>query len=389
MTSPSTNLPVDYFDGHSARPHRVHMWIDKGMLQLSGRDLIRQVPLAQIRWPERTRHGIRLAHFEDGGSVQALDAATWDAWCRGHDLGESLVVKAQQSWRWTMVAAAMLLMVTVMGYWWGLPLAARAVAPLIPVSVDIEVGDAALQVMDARWLKPSALPAAEQSRWRQRFDQAFSRHALASLETSARASTPSPTLAHLPIHLHFRQGRIGPNAFALPNGSIIVTDELIALLQDREDVLLGVIGHEMGHVVLRHGMRTLIQTSLLGAATSVALGDFSSVLAGAPALIGHLAYSREHEREADEAAIAFLRHNAIRPSVMTVLFERLTAYRQSKRDGKPASPAQTEANDADNEDPTDLLGITFSSHPSDAERIARFRQADIDADADAKAHTGP
>ncbi|MGC4060036.1 MAG: M48 family metallopeptidase [Aquabacterium sp.] len=358
MTEIGSRLSVDYFDGHTARAHRVQMWMENGMLQLAGRDLIRQVPLSKVQWPERTRHGFRLAHIADGGSIQALDASDWDTWTRQHKLGEPLVVKAQQSWRWTVVATCLLLTVTVLGYWWGLPLAARAIAPLIPLSVDKQVGRTTLQAMDDQWLKPSKLQAADQAHWRARFDLAAQRDAQAH-----DGATPG-----LPIQWYFRQAPIGPNAFALPDGSVIVTDELIDLLHDREDVLLGVLGHELGHVALRHGMRTLIQTGLLSAATSVALGDFSSVLAGAPVLLGHMAYSRDLEREADESAIRFMRHNDIRPSAMIVLFQRLEAWRRQEQARRPSGQGTSST--------PGLMGIAFSSHPPDAERIARFKAAD-------------
>jgi Zn-dependent protease with chaperone function len=333
-------LSVDYFDGHTARAHRVSMWLEGDMLQLQGPSVIRQVPLPKVQWPERTRHGHRLAHFSDGGSVQAVDTAAWDAWSRLHKLGEPLVVRAQQSWRWTALATLVLLMVAVMGYWWGLPLAARAITPLIPTSIDKQIGQAALQAMDRDWLRPSKVPAAEQARWRSRFEEAALRLQGAWPQGQAAA----------PLRLYFRQARIGPNAFALPDGSIVVTDELLALLQDRQDVVLGVLGHEMGHVTRRHGMRTLIQTGLLGAASSVVLGDFSSVLAGAPALLGHLAYSRDFEREADESAIDFLRANDIRPSVMVTLFKRLVTHQQ-KSHGAPSSTPHASTPQDDNSAP--------------------------------------
>ncbi|MFT3857912.1 MAG: M48 family metallopeptidase [Aquabacterium sp.] len=363
MSLPPTKLAVDYFDGRSARAHRMQMWIEAGMLQLAGNDLIRQVPLSQVQWPERTRHGARQVHFDDGGSVQALDPGQWDAWYRAQELGESLVVQAQQSWRWTLIASALLVLVTVMGYWWGLPLAARAIAPLIPASVDLQVGRATLAAMDKQWLHPSKLSSAEQARLRQRFDAAMARYQMSRsmppTSTTAEDTAQAPLALPSSVRLqwHFRRSEIGPNAFALPDGSVVITDELVDLLRDREDVLLGVIGHEIGHILLRHGMRTLIQTGILSAATSVALGDFSSVLAGAPALLGHLAYSRDHEREADDVAIAFTRRNDIRPSTMVVFFERLQAHRAGR-----------EAAD---------IGIAFSSHPADAERMARFRAADL------------
>jgi Zn-dependent protease with chaperone function len=362
----STRLSVDYFDGHSARAHRVSMWLEGDMLQLHGHDVIRQVPLPKVQWPERTRHGLRLAHFSDGGSVQALDATAWDTWARLHQIGEPLVVRAQQSWRWTVLATVVLLLVAVMGYGWGLPLAARALAPLIPTSVDRQIGQAALQAMDQEWLQPSKVPAEAQARLRRQFEAAAER-----LQASEQARP-----AKLPLQLHFRQARIGPNAFALPDGSIVVTDELLNTLQGRDDVVLGVIGHEMGHVTQRHGLRALIQTGVLSAATGVVLGDFSTVLAGAPALLGHLAYSRDLEREADDTAIAFLRANHIRPSVMVTLFERLAAY-QRKAQGQAASGSS--ASNPRGEDST--LGIALSSHPADEERMAHFKAADLGPDA--------
>jgi Zn-dependent protease with chaperone function len=174
------------------------------------------------------------------------------------------------------------------------------------------------------------------------------------------------------VQLHFRRAGIGPNAFALPDGSIIVTDDLVDMLQDREDVMLGVLGHELGHISLRHALRALVQTGLLGMASGVVLGDFSSLLSAAPALMGHLAYSRDFEREADEASISFMRANGIRPSVMAVFFQRMDAYRRAKE-------ASRQASDADGSGVSSgPLGIALSSHPGDAERVARFKAADFD-----------
>lgn len=347
MSASDKPLLVDYFDGLSTRAHRVSMRVHQGMLQLTGPDLFRQVALNKVQWSERTRHGTRCAHFVDGGLVQSLDNSHWDEWLKAHQLDEPLVVRAQQSWRWTALATCVLLLVAVLGYWWGLPMAARALAPLVPTSVDQALGQRTLQAMDEQWLHPSKLDAAVQASWRQKFSDATQQDLRHAPQISGQ-----PTQA---VRLHFRHASIGPNAFALPDGSIVITDELIALLQDREDVLLGILGHEMGHIRLRHGLRSLIQTGLLGVASSVAFGDFSTWLAGAPALMGHLAYSRELEREADDIAIGFMRHNQIRPSVMAVFFQRLKANKPSGED----------------------LGIAFSSHPADDERIAYFKAADL------------
>jgi predicted Zn-dependent protease len=120
-----------------------------------------------------------------------------------------------------------------------------------------------------------------------------------------------------------------------------------------------VLAHELGHVHHRHGVRALVQVTLLSTATSVAFGDFSSVLAAAPVLLGHLAYSRDFEREADQHAVAMLRANDVSPEVMVTLFERLAAARPGGRDHASRSD----------------IGIAIASHPGDAERIRLFREA--------------
>jgi predicted Zn-dependent protease len=117
-------------------------------------------------------------------------------------------------------------------------------------------------------------------------------------------------------------------------------------------------------------MRLLVQTTLLGAATSVAFGDFSTLLAGLPALLGQLGYSRDLEREADGDSIDFMRANGISPLVMVTMFELVSrpasrGAASAPQAGAPSSPTESSMG----------LGIAFSSHPADDERIARFRAA--------------
>jgi predicted Zn-dependent protease len=109
-------------------------------------------------------------------------------------------------------------------------------------------------------------------------------------------------------------------------------------------------------------MRLLVQVGALSAAASAVLGDFSSLVAAAPALMGQMAYSRELEREADDTAIAVLQANRIPPAMMVALFEQLSAAKHPK----PESQGSDEA-----------PGISFSSHPSEAERIERFKNAPL------------
>jgi Zn-dependent protease with chaperone function len=200
-------------------------------------------------------------------------------------------------------------------------------------------------------LQPSRLPAERQQQLRAAFAKAVQR------------AYPGEAVAY-DVRFQHADRRIGANAFALPGGTVIVTDAMVELFQDRDDVLIGVLGHELGHVRLRHGMRMLVQVTLVGTVTTLALGDFSTLLAAAPALLGQMAYSRDLEREADAEAIVLLRANGISPAVMLELFDRLSG-------GGPAaggSAGRAQPDDAG-------IGIAFSSHPGDEERRRLFREA--------------
>ena len=362
MTQPAAleTIAADHFDGVSARARCVRLRIVSGQLLIDAGDgNTTQVALADVRWPERTRHGARVAQLRSGGSLQAHDAAAWDAWLRGSGVGESAVVRAQQSWRRTAIAVVLLIALAAASYEWGVPWAARAALMLLPASADKAIGDAALNSLDGRLLLPTTLTPERQQQLRESFATALAR---------AYPSTQRPA-----SELQFRTSptsgdgaqattRLGANAFALPGGTIVVTDELIALLHDRDDVLLGVLGHELGHVRQRHGMRQLVQASLIGTASSLAWGDFSSLLATAPVLLGQMAYSRDFEREADAEAITLLRANGLSPLVMVELFKRLQTSRPKSADAKTTKHSFD-------------LGIAFASHPQDAERIQVFRDA--------------
>lgn len=340
-------IAVEYFDGVHARPVPARLRRQGKRLWIEGDGLRREIDPAGVDWPERRTHGARVAHLADGASLQAGDAAAWDAFVHAAGLGESWIVRAQQNWRATAAAALLLVGVLIGGYLWGLPLASRAVLAMIPERIDSAVGEAAWTGIEGRWLMPSRLPAADQQRLREAFARAVER---------AWPASQRPA-----YELRFHRSRIGPNAFALPGGTIVVTDELIELMQGRDDVVIGVLAHELGHVRERHGMRMLVQVTLLGTITAAAFGDFSTVLAGAPALLGQLAYSRDAEREADAESARVLRAAGIAPAVMAEFFERMDGWRRSDTGRKQGADF----------DP----GIAFSSHPADAERIAFFRNA--------------
>jgi Zn-dependent protease with chaperone function len=333
-----------------------------------------RLALRTVQWPERTRHGSRIAQLPAGASLQALDTVSWDAWVSGQIATDSLLVRAQQSWRGVALASILLVVALAGLYLWGLPVAARGVLTLVPQSVDQLIGEQVLATLEGDALRPSQLPLADQARIRAAFAALVARAypdsppqwrlefraspvAPESKDSKPEGSAQSPEPPKKPPP---RRSALGVNAFALPGGTMVVTDELVKLVND-DPVVLGVLAHEIGHVRHRHGMRQLIQISALGAIASAAFGDYASLLATLPVLAGGMAYSRNAEREADEEAIQVLQANGISPLVMVKFF---TAVRQE------AQLAGDKGNPGDS-----LLGIAFSSHPQDTQRIQRFEKA--------------
>ena len=339
-------LLARFFDGQSSRPRVVELMLVNGRLLVHGPSVSLEFMASQVQWPERTERGRRIAHLPDGYSLHALDDAEWDAWLRASGRRESWLVRVQQSWRAVLLVVLLLIGLGVAVQLWGLPWAARGIVAMAPRSVDTALEDAMRDSLERQLMQPSRLPPQVQASLQQAWAAALAAHARGSAE-------PLPS-----TRLLLRHSRIGPNALALPGGTLLVTDDLVRLVDQDPQVLVGVLGHELGHVQHRHGLRMAVQVGLLGAATSVIWGDASNVLAAVPLLLGQAHYSREAEREADAYSVQVLRSAGIDPAVMVRLFERLAQHQRQQGDG-------------DGDD--DGIGLGFASHPAHAERIAFFR----------------
>jgi Zn-dependent protease with chaperone function len=163
--------------------------------------------------------------------------------------------------------------------------------------------------------------------------------------------------------LHFRDGGpVGANALALPDGTIVVTDQLLALAAHDEEIF-AVLAHELGHINRRHSLRMLIQGSIVAFVVSWYIGDVSSVAAGAPTLLLQARYSRDHEREADNYGADMLKANGISPRRLADMLTKLEAAHLSKVE--KAAEKERSPPAADKPRISDYL----ASHPATRERI--------------------
>ena len=367
--SPPQRLAVRYFDGRSSRAQHVDVWVSDGQLHLAGEGLVRTLPMQDVRWPERTRRGPRIALLSAGGHLQSIDAVAWDNWSREVGLVDSTVVRLQQSWRWVFASLVSLLLLVVAGYVWGLPWAAREIADRLPDSAEVKVGEAVVAQLDA-FTEPSQLPLPQQRNIEQAWEQVLMAHRAAA---AARGESVRPSRL-----LIRHSDSIGPNALAIPGGTMLLTDDMVRLLQYDTQAIVGVLGHELGHVQHRHGMRMLIQVGVMGAFGALLWGDFSSILATVPLWLGQAHYSREAEREADAYSVDVLRAGGISPTVMVAMFERLAVFERCGDQVLEQPPADTSGCEAlspdRNQDGADARSwhLGFASHPASEDRIAFF-----------------
>jgi predicted Zn-dependent protease len=99
------------------------------------------------------------------------------------------------------------------------------------------------------------------------------------------------------------------NAFALPGGQVFITAALLNRLKSK-DQLAGVLGHEVGHVIHRHGAERIAKMELtqgLTGAAVIAAGDYqSSQFAQMVGNLINMKYGRDQELESDDFGVRLM-----------------------------------------------------------------------------------
>ncbi|MDE6330475.1 MAG: M48 family metallopeptidase [Muribaculaceae bacterium] len=151
---------------------------------------------------------------------------------------------------------------------------------------------------------------------------------------------------------------IDVNAFACPDGSVRVFSSLMDIMSD--DELLGVIGHEIGHVAKHHSKKALKTELLTGAARDAISASGGVVAALSDSALGGLSeslinakYSQKQEKEADDYGYEFLKSHGKNPWGMVGAFEKLSAGESGQ---------------------SSYVQKMFSSHPETQERIKRLSE---------------
>lgn len=304
-----------WFDGRSSRAQQVAIDVEAGELVVRPDDgAERRYAVSQMRAGEPWSEAPLPLALPDGSCLWLSEGAEAERLALLRQAG----CAPGPAWgvmnRWPLVLAALVALIALL-VWFdrqGAGLAADVVLVAVPRSVDQAVGQRVQRHLEQEWLALTHQPRARQAALEGRLAQV------------AQQVAPG-----VPVRLVFarlgneRGHEAGFNAFALPHGSIVVLDGMAERLSD--DELLAVLGHELGHVVHRHGMRAVVRGFGLLAVTGAVFGDFSGVVAGAMAGVQNLHYSRSAEREADAFAHRFVAAAGLPPTVLADVWRKLLA----------------------------------------------------------------
>jgi predicted Zn-dependent protease len=117
-----------------------------------------------------------------------------------------------------------------------------------------------------------------------------------------------------------------PNAFALPGGYIYVHTGLLKVL-DTQSQLAGVLAHEIGHIVARHGVKQLQEGLGFQALTTLVLGGASrestQTVVDTSVAVVMAGYSRNMESEADSYTAMYMARAGFNPEGMAQAMDKV------------------------------------------------------------------
>ncbi|HEX9023279.1 MAG TPA: M48 family metallopeptidase, partial [Geobacteraceae bacterium] len=335
--------PAVYYDGVVSTRREVSLYLHGETIRLFGPVTDKIYLVSQIRITSGVGAMRRAIRLPDGGLCEVGDDAFLTALERQQGQGRfsAILSRWERSLPLVLCALFLTVLVVIVFMRYGVPALARHAAYALPVSAESTLGRESLATLDRFIFKPTRLSAARQMELRSLF---------------SRMTAPLPDGRG--YRLEFRESpAIGANAMALPAGIVVMTDGLVELAKN-DDELAAVLAHELGHVQGRHLLRHVLQNSVATLLMATVTGDILSVTslsAALPTALIDAKFSRDFEREADDAAVAYLKKEGIPASRYVAILQRLQVQLDAKAKGA-----------AKGEEP---YRNYLSTHPATRERI--------------------
>lgn len=252
---------------------------------------------------------------------------------------KSLIHKLESHLALILISLVITILIGFSFFKWGIPYSSKKLAFLLPSNITSHISKTTFETLDKYVLTKSKLKEED----KQKTLDSYKKSVLPYLNKEEYSN----------IKINFREWKIDkqsiPNAFALPDGNIVLTDEFVRLSKNSDEVN-SVLFHEIGHVVHRHSLQRVIEGTFISVFIMYISGDgtmFSDLGVGLSSMFIDSHYSRSHELEADNYAFKKMLKANINPKSFSNILNRIS---KSKSDD-------------------DSIFDYFSSHPSNKKRI--------------------
>ena len=297
-------------------------------------------PIERVKIATRLGNTPRVIEFSNGIRCKSDDNDKIDEILERLGVNSAPIHKLEKSWKLAVISVVAIAAFIVFMLTAGASYTAEFLANRLPESTLDSASEITLKQLDKRYLHKSNLSNDRK---------------VQIIKLFKKLTNNDPR-----YKLHFRSSPLmGPNAFALPSGDIVLLDELVFLDKDKNLYgVLGVLAHEKAHYVYKHGLKGLIKGTIATAVIGYFTGDVSFIVTTLPTALVTSKYSREYETQADKYAKAELKRLNISSKPLANIFIEMEKY-YNKKYGKDNKESALD---------------WFSTHPVTEERIKYFNQ---------------
>lgn len=327
------------YDGVSSKEHLVEIEFTNDKRVVIKEFGINE-PLESVKIATRLGNTPRVIEFSNGIRCKSDENDKIDKILEKLDINVAPIHKLEKSWKLAVASVLAIAIFIVFMLTAGADYTAEFLANRLPQSTLDSASKITLKQLDKRYLHKSNLSNDRK---------------VQILKLFKKLTNNDPH-----YKLHFRSSPImGPNAFALPSGDVVLLDELVFLDKDKNLYgVLGVLAHEKGHYVYKHGLKGLIKGTIATSVVSYFTGDVSFVVTTLPTALITSKYSREYETQADHYAKSELKRLNISSKPLANIFIEMEKY-YNKKYGKDNKKSALD---------------WLSTHPVTAKRIEYFNQ---------------
>lgn len=356
-----------YFDGKtSGKKHLTLLYNNKGEISLDLFD-VEPVHINDLDISSRLGNSARYISFPNGAQFESIENEAIDKMLAQFSSGKEkgLAHKLESTKYFIVLTVVSVVLFAWLFIQYGIPGLSKHIAELLPDDASHHLGQGVLEVMDKSWFESSQLSKVRQEELRTLYKK---------LIKNIKGSEDYKLVFRL-------GGKIKANAFALPNGTIVFTDELVELSENDLEIA-AIMLHEIGHLQSRHSLRATIQQFSLAMFAMVITGDVStssSIVTAIPLMLVESGYSQEMEIEADTFSLNHMEKHQIDKNYFVTMMQKLEAsylpeYEKCKENKnrtincikQAVKLQQTKTN-------SESVTSYFSTHPSPKQRMEHFK----------------